>query len=77
MKLGINGRTYFKGVFCAEMTNTQRSESANMMLKSYVPHGCPMNMFVRHYMQLQHDCEADESYEEKRTKVVSEPRNYA
>jgi hypothetical protein len=29
-----------------------------------------MNLFVRHYMRLQHDREKDEGYQEKRTKVV-------
>jgi hypothetical protein len=30
-----------------------------------------MNLFVRHYMRLQHNREKDEGFEEKRTKVVS------
>jgi hypothetical protein len=53
------------------MTSTQRSESANHMLNSYVPPGCPMHMFVKQYMRLQFDRDGDESYEEKRTKIVS------
>jgi hypothetical protein len=36
----------------------------------YVPPGCAMDMFVRHYMRLQHDREKDKGYQEKRTKVV-------
>jgi hypothetical protein len=62
---------YLKSVLCAEMTSTQLNESASMMLKSYVLPGCAMNMFVKHYMRLQHDHEKDEGYQEKRTKVVS------
>jgi hypothetical protein len=53
------------------MTSTQRSESANSMLKKYIPKGCSMHMFVRQYMRLLYDREADERYEAKRTKVVS------
>ncbi|KAM3225182.1 hypothetical protein ACQJBY_058122 [Aegilops geniculata] len=51
------------------MTSTQRSESANHMLKNYVPPVCPMHMFVQKYMMLLFDRESDENYEEKRSTI--------
>jgi hypothetical protein len=64
-------KPYFSGKFCAKMTSTQRSESANHMLKNYVPPACLMNVFVKQYGKLQYDREQEEGFQEKRTRLVS------
>uniref|UniRef100_A0A0A9G485 Protein FAR1-RELATED SEQUENCE n=1 Tax=Arundo donax TaxID=35708 RepID=A0A0A9G485_ARUDO len=62
-------KPFFKNIFCAGQTSTQRSESANHMLKGFVPPSCSMHHFVRQYATLQRSPDEDENYEEKQTKL--------
>lgn len=39
-------KAFFRDTFCARMSSTQRSESANHMLKRFVPRNCSMNRFI-------------------------------
>lgn len=64
-------KPYFMDVFSTKMTSTQRSESANHLLKGYIPPGCPMHLFVKQFEKIQFDRESEESYQEKRTSIVS------
>jgi hypothetical protein len=63
-------KPYFGSTFCAGMTSTQRSESANHMLKTYIPRSAPMHLFVTQYDRLVSDRVADEGREEHATKQV-------
>ncbi|CAL4991083.1 unnamed protein product [Urochloa decumbens] len=61
-------KPYFVDTFCAGMTSTQRSESANHMLKTYIPRAAPMHLFVSQYARLVADREADEGREDHATR---------
>lgn len=65
-------KPFFADTFCAGMTSTQRSESANHMLKTYVPRAAPLHLFVSSYDRMIADREAEEGKEEHATKQVKQ-----
>ncbi|KAF8727976.1 hypothetical protein HU200_018548 [Digitaria exilis] len=48
------------GVFCGGMRSTQRSESANHMLKSIIQKSAPMHRIVSKFNELQKDRNGEE-----------------
>jgi hypothetical protein len=63
-------KCYFRDVFCARITSTQRSESANMMLKNIVPPNATLHTFVEQYDKLQYIRDEEEDFQEKQSKKV-------
>jgi hypothetical protein len=57
--------------FCARIASTQRSESANHMLKRYVPRNCSMNRFIVQFNKLLFDRNSEEDRAEFDTTIVS------
>jgi hypothetical protein len=63
-------KPWAKDKFCARMASTQRSESANSILKKVVPRNSSMNRFVEQYQKLLFMRASSEQKAEHQTKQV-------
>lgn len=60
-------KPWSKDKFCARMSSTQRSESANFLLKRFVPRNSSMNQFVSQYNKLLCERDREEDVAEHKT----------
>ncbi|CAL4989585.1 unnamed protein product [Urochloa decumbens] len=61
-------KPWCKDIYCARMASTQRSESANSILKKVIPRNCSMNRFVEQYKKMLFLRAQAEEKEEHKTK---------
>jgi hypothetical protein len=66
-------KPWCKDIYCARMASTQRSESANSILKKVIPRNCSMNRFVQQYRKMLFIRSAAEDTAEHMTKQVESP----
>jgi hypothetical protein len=72
-KKNMWGKPWCKDIYCARMASTQRSESANSILKKVIPRNFSMNMFVQQYIKMLFIRSAAEDIAEHKTKQVKYP----
>lgn len=63
-------KPWSRDIFCARMASTQRSESANSILKKVVPRNSSMNRFVQQYNKMMFLRTRAEQKAEHQTKQV-------
>ncbi|XP_024317246.1 protein FAR1-RELATED SEQUENCE 5-like [Brachypodium distachyon] len=62
-------KPYFRDIFCAKQTSTQKSETVERLLAKYVPPDRSMDLFVKQYEELHVNLNIIEVFQGKRTSI--------